>query len=48
MAFGLWHLAVGGLINGNPRAAAFGAVLAALAGGLLAGLVIVIRRPRRR
>ena len=34
-AFGLWHLVVGGLANDNPRAGAFGAVLALLAGGLL-------------
>ena len=28
-AFGLWHLVVGGLVNGNARAATFGVVLAA-------------------
>jgi hypothetical protein len=31
-AFGLWHLVVGGAINGNPRAAGFGAVLLVTAG----------------
>jgi hypothetical protein len=38
-AFGLWHLVVGGLANGNLRAAAFGIVLATGSGALLAGLV---------
>ncbi|MBA2382826.1 MAG: hypothetical protein H0V73_12015 [Chloroflexi bacterium] len=44
--FGLWHLVVGGLVNGNVRAAAFGAALAGVSGGVLAGLVI-LRRSRR-
>ena len=44
MAFGLWHLVVGGLVNGNPRAGAFGAALATVAGGLL----IAVRRARTR
>jgi hypothetical protein len=39
MAFGLWHVVVGGLVNGNPRAAAFGVVLATAAGGLLGAVV---------
>lgn len=46
-AFGLWHLVVGGLVNGNPRAGAFGAVLAAVAGGLLAAVLAARRRLRR-
>ena len=44
-AFGLWHVVVGGLVNGNPRAAAFGIVLATVAGGLL---FAVLARPRDR
>jgi hypothetical protein len=47
-AFGLWHLILGGLVNGNPRAAAFGAVLAIGAGGLLAGVVTRTRGWRTR
>ena len=46
-AFGAWHVVVGGLVNGNGRAAAFGAVLAAASGLLLAGVVAVDRRLRR-
>jgi hypothetical protein len=47
-AFGLWHVVVGGLIHGNPRAGAFGAVLALAAGiPLVVGLVIVQRRRGR-
>jgi hypothetical protein len=45
-AFGLWHVVVGGLVNGNPRAAGFGVVLAGVAGGLLVGLVVLLRRRR--
>ncbi len=45
-AFGLWHVVVGGLVNGNPRAAGFGVVLARVAGGLLVGLVVLLRRRR--
>jgi hypothetical protein len=44
-AFGLWHLVVGGLINGNPRAATFGVVLATGAGALQ---VMVVAWTRRR
>lgn len=44
MAFGLWHIVVGGLINGNPRAAAFGTALALVAGTLPAGSIALIRR----
>ena len=37
-AFGLWHLVVGGVINGNWRAGTFGFVLALVAGlPLIAG-----------
>jgi hypothetical protein len=43
-AFGLWHLVVGGLVNGNPRAAGFGAALALVAGGLLTGSILLARR----
>ena len=46
-AFGLWHLVVGGLINGNPRAGTFGLVLASAAGLLLALGAWVLRRRRR-
>ena len=45
-AFGLWHVVVGGLVNGNARAAAFGITLAAVAGGFLLGLVVAVRRAR--
>jgi hypothetical protein len=45
-AFGLWHVIVGGMLNGNPRAAGFGAVLATGAGSLLAVVVGVVRRRR--
>ena len=45
-AFGLWHVVVGGLINGNPRAGAFGLVLALAAGTLLAVVVVGSRRLR--
>jgi hypothetical protein len=44
-AFGVWHVVVGGLINGNPRAATFGVVLATVAGALL---ISVVARARRR
>ena len=46
LAFGLWHLIVGGVINGNPRAASFGITLAAVAGGFLLGLTAAFRRRR--
>ena len=42
-AFGLWHVVVGGLVNGNGRAGAFGLGLAAVAGSLLV-VVIMLRR----
>jgi len=44
IAFGLWHVVVGWLLHGNPRAGTFGVVLAAIAGTLLAGLVLAVRR----
>jgi hypothetical protein len=44
-AFGLWHVVVGGLVNGNPRAAAFGVMLAIASGGLLSA---VLARTRGR
>lgn len=47
-AFGLWHVVVGGLLNGNPRAAAFGAVLAAAAGSVLAIAILLVRQRRSR
>lgn len=43
-AFGLWHVIVGGLVNGNPRAATFGVVLAAAGGSLLIAAIAVFRR----
>jgi hypothetical protein len=45
-AFGAWHVVVGGLVNGNGRAAAFGAVLATASVLLLAGVIRVGRRLR--
>jgi hypothetical protein len=47
-AFGLWHLVVGGLVNGNPRAAGFGAALALIAGGVLVASLLVMRRRATR
>ena len=45
--FGIWHLVVGGLINGNPRAGTFGFVLAVAAGvPLIVGTWLVRRRRR--
>jgi hypothetical protein len=44
-AFGLWHLVVGGVVNGNWRAGTFGVALALAAGvPLLLGTWIVRRR----
>jgi len=45
--FGIWHLVVGGLINGNPRAGTFGFVLALAAGVPLVVGSWVVRRRRR-
>ena len=48
-AFGLWHLIVGGLVNGNARAAGFGLVLALAAGlPLIAGAWLVRHARSRR
>jgi hypothetical protein len=47
-AFGLWHLVVGGLINGNPRAGTFGLLLALGAGSpLVIGAWLRARSGRR-
>jgi hypothetical protein len=43
-AFGLWHVVVGGLVNGNPRAGAFGVGLAGGSLVLLAVLAVARRR----
>jgi hypothetical protein len=43
-AFGLWHVVVGGMLHGNPRAAGFGLVLATLAASLLAIVIVQVRR----
>jgi len=45
-AFGLWHVLVGGVVNGNARAASFGITLAAVSGGFLLGLTVAARRRR--
>ena len=47
VAFGLWHVLVGGLINGNPRAGTFGLVLALTAGVSLFIGARIVRRVRR-
>jgi hypothetical protein len=46
--FGVWHVVVGGLVAGNPRAATFGVQLALGAGTLLAILLLVARGTMRR
>ncbi|HEX3428409.1 MAG TPA: hypothetical protein VHS36_06345 [Candidatus Limnocylindrales bacterium] len=40
VAFGLWHVVVGGLIHGNGRAGLFGAALAGTSGMLIAALLL--------
>jgi hypothetical protein len=45
-AFGLWHLVVGGMISGNPRAGTFGIVLALAAGAPLIVAVLLVRHRR--
>ncbi len=50
--FGAWHVVVGGLVKGNPRAAAFGIGLAAVSGIALAtvgyvGRRVLVERPGR-
>ena len=47
-AFGLWHLVVGGLINGNAKAGIFGVALALAAGLPLLAVVWFGRRRRPR
>jgi hypothetical protein len=44
IAFGLWHVVVGGLINGNGAAARFGIALAAVAFFGLTGVRLLVRR----
>ena len=48
LLFGLWHVVVGGIVNGNVRAASFGMVLAAVSAGFLLSLWLLTRRLRRR
>jgi hypothetical protein len=48
LVFGLWHVVVGGLIHGNPRAGAFGIALAAVSAVFLAGLAVGRRAWLRR
>ena len=43
-AFGLWHVIIGGLIGGNPRAGVFGVILGAVAGTVLATVIVLGRR----
>lgn len=47
-AFGVWHVVIGGLVQGNPRAAAFGVVLATAAGSVLTGALGALRRRPNR
>jgi hypothetical protein len=47
LAFGLWHVVVGGVRNGNVNAAAFGIALSAVAAGFLLSLWLLTRRLRR-
>ena len=42
--FGAWHLLVGYVVNGNPRAGIFGLALATVAGILLVAVVAIARR----
>jgi predicted phage tail protein len=46
LAFGLWHVVVGGVIHGNRAAGQFGLALAGASGALL--LLVVAVRTRRR
>ena len=48
LLFGLWHVVVGGIANGNVRAASFGMALAAVSAGFLLSLWLLTRRLRRR
>ena len=47
VAFGLWHVVVGGLVNGNPRAASFGVLLALVATAVLVAVVLTRRASLR-
>jgi hypothetical protein len=47
LLFGLWHVVVGGVVSGNPRAATFGVALTLAGGGLLVAVAAVGRRPGR-
>lgn len=42
--FGLWHVVVGGFVNGNWNAAGFGFALASVAGALLWMEAAIVRR----
>lgn len=42
--FGAWHILFGGIVQGNPRAGAFGLALAGASGILLAIEAAVLRR----
>ena len=44
LLFGLWHVVVGGVVNGNLRAASFGMALAAVSAGFLLRLWLLPRR----
>jgi hypothetical protein len=46
LAFGLWHVVIGGVIHGNRAAGTFGLMLAGVSGALL--LLVVTVRNRRR
>lgn len=45
-AFGLWHVVVGGVVGGNPRAGTFGLVVATATGAALVVLRQLVRRGR--
>jgi hypothetical protein len=47
LLFGLWHVVVGGIVNGNVRAASFGMALSAVSAGFLLSLWLLTRRLRR-
>ena len=42
--FGAWHVLFGWLVKGNPRAGAFGVVLAGVSAAFLGAAVALIRR----
>jgi hypothetical protein len=46
--FGMWHVAVGGILKGNWNAGGFGLALASVSGVLLWIDAIVLRRATRR